>query len=91
MKQKVIERGCIVNDTAKLPTKFKCNGNLLVKKNDAICSQAQGSVAVQQLSLIQCYINFPIYAALVRFKAPKHFEVAVCYVCEKGREGDFSC
>lgn len=52
-----------------------------MKKNDAICSEAQGSVAVQQLSLIQCYINFPIYAALVKYKALKHFEVAVCYVC----------
>lgn len=64
----------------KTSNKFKFNGNLLVKKNDAICSQAQGSVAAQQLSLIQCYINFPIYAALVKYKALKHLEVAVCYV-----------
>lgn len=29
---------------------------------------AGGGVAVQRLSLIQCYINFPIYAALVKEK-----------------------
>lgn len=28
--------------------------------------QLKAAVAVKQLSLIQCYINFPIYAALVK-------------------------
>lgn len=43
---------------------------------------AGGGVAVQRLSLIQCYINFPIYAALVKkkkkkSKAREQFEVGV--------------
>lgn len=53
---------------------FKFNGDLLVKRNDAILPAAPGSVALQQLSLIQCYINFSIYAAVVKYKALQHSE-----------------
>lgn len=45
-----------------------------MKRNDAILPAAPGSVALQQLSLIQCYINFSIYAAVVKYKALQHSE-----------------
>lgn len=73
--KRVTERGLPCEWCCQPSSKFK---NLMVtcrwrKMTQYAAQPARGGVAVEQLSLIQCYINFPIYAALVKIWSPGAF------------------